>query len=215
MRLAIAALAVALPLAGVGDVSVLAAARQSVASLIIPGQAFGPIRETTTRADLERVFPGRVRDALVEIGEGICTPGAVVLGDTADRLDIAWQDNARGRVAFVRTTSAGGRWRTRGGVGVGTTLADLERLAGAPITFNGFGWDYGGGTSWAEDGGRLGLALTLPRAEQATAAQDPREREIYGDQDVRSDHPLVRRLRIVVGQMTLSWGAHRSEVDCS
>jgi hypothetical protein len=42
---------------------------------IVPGERFGPIRETTTRAALVSLFPpGTVRDADVALGEGFCAP---------------------------------------------------------------------------------------------------------------------------------------------
>jgi hypothetical protein len=37
---------------------------------IIAGQQFGPIRETTTRAQIEKLFGGAVKDADVYLGEG-------------------------------------------------------------------------------------------------------------------------------------------------
>jgi hypothetical protein len=192
----------------------LAAARQSspVSFTVIAGSQFGPIRETTTHADLQTLFRGAIKDADVHIGEGICTNGTTVLPGTPNELDVAWQDERRTRVAFVRTTTAGGQWRTARGVRIGTTLFELTRLAGTVLTFSGFGWDYGGGLAWTEPTGSIGLRLMLHRDE--AFAQLPRADEIYGDREVRSDHPVAQRARITVGAIVMAWGSHAGEHDC-
>jgi hypothetical protein len=183
---------------------------------VVPGQRFGAIRETTTRPDLVKMFSASaVTDGDVPIGEGFCTDGTFVLAGTRDAIDIAWQDAARTRVAFVRTRAAGGRWRTPKGVGIGTRLTELERIAGTVVTFSGFGWDYGGGTSWREGDGSLGLALEIDPADPQGRAADPDGRTIFGDREVRSDHPLIRAIRVHVAEMTQSWGQHLGEHDCA
>jgi hypothetical protein len=175
---------------------------------IVPGRAFGAIAELTTRRALDRLFPGRVRDAEVQIGEGMCAPGTLVFDGTPDAIELAWQDEGRTRIAFVRTRTAGGRWRTARGVRIGTPLATLERLAGNPITFSGFGWDYGGRTSWREDGGEVAIGLAVDPTGEPPAS------EISGDREVRSDHPVIRRLRIAVDEITVTWGPQASEHEC-
>jgi len=186
--------------------------RSSPSFTIVTGNQFGPIRETTTRAALQSLFRGAIKDDDVNIGEGICTKGTKVLPGSPDELDVAWQDERRTRVAFVRATTAGSRWRTTRGVGIGTTLRELERLAGKVLTFSGFGWDYGGGLHWSEPTGSIGLRLSLVHDE--ALAKLPRADEIYGDREVRSDHPVVRRVRITVDEITMSWGSHAGEHDC-
>lgn len=193
----------------------LGAARQprpSSSFTIVAGKQFGPISETTTRAELQKLFQGAVKDADVDIGEGICTRGTKVLPGTPDELDVAWQDERHTRVAFVRTTTAGSRWRTARGVGIGTPLSELVKMAGKVLTFSGFGWDYGGGLAWTEPTGSIGLHLMLNRDE--ALATLPRADEIYGDREVRSDHPVVRRANITVGEITMGWGSHAGEHDC-
>ena len=66
--------------------------------------------------------------------------------------------------ALVRARKSDAPWHTAAGVRIGITLPELERLAGAPVTFSGFGWDYGGGASWEEEGGRMGLRLSIDPA---------------------------------------------------
>jgi hypothetical protein len=192
------------------------AARQSQPSAsftIVAGTQFGPIRETTTRAELQSLCRGAVKDNDVHLGEGICTNGTKVLPGTPDEIDVAWQDAARSRVSFVRTTTAGSRWRTERGVRIGTTLRELVRMAGQVLTFSGFGWDYGGGLAWTEPTGSIGLRLTMMSDD--AAAKLPRAAEIYGDREVRSDHPVIQRARITVDEITMAWGSHAGEHDCN
>jgi len=192
-----------------------AAAQTATSRTIVAGHRFGPIEESTPRQRLGAIFGTRqVRDAMISIGEGMCTPGTEVLPGTPDALDLAWQDAARSRVAFVRTRSARARWTTSQGVHVGSTLSELERLAGRVLTFSGFGWDYGGGLNWSEDGGDLGLRLDIDPRDNEKASAGQGATAIFGDRLVRSDHPLVRQLRIVVGEITHSWGPQFQEVDC-
>jgi hypothetical protein len=108
--------------------------------------------------------------------------------------------------------TAGSRWRTSRGVRIGTTLPELVRIARKALTFSGFGWDYGGGLAWSETTGTIGLRLSLMHDE--AVAKLPRADEIYGDREVRSDHPVVQRARITVDEIIMSWGSHAGEHDC-
>lgn len=182
---------------------------------IVPGTRFGPIREATTRVALSSMFPpASIQDREVYIGEGFCTDGTLVFPGTANEIHVAWQDAARAQVAFVRTTMPNGRWGTSRGVRVGSLLPDLERLSGKVMTFSGFGWDYGGGLLWSEPTGSVGLRLEIDPADAEKGHAAPDSREIFGDKEVRSDHPLVRTLRVRVGEIIQSWGAHFGEKDC-
>jgi hypothetical protein len=181
---------------------------------VVPGERFGPIREDTSRQALASlVSPGALVDGEVSIGEGFCTGGARVFPGGADEIEVVWQDASRARVAFVRARAPGGRWRTPRGVRVGTLLTDLERLAGGVITFSGFGWDYGGGTSWREAAGEIGLRLDIHPLDAPKAA-GPEANGIFGDRPVRSDHPVIRALRVRVEEMVHSWGPHDEEREC-
>lgn len=180
---------------------------------VLPGVRFGKISEHTSRVDLDSLAPVvAVRDASVAVGEGFCTPGTRFYDGTPNVLDVAWQDEARTRVAFVRTS--GSRWATPRGVRVGMTLRALEWLAGAPVTFTGFGWDYGGRLEWQEGPGSLSLDLRIGGTRSNAGANAVPDASILGDRPVRSDLPVVRRLPIVVGSLAMSWAPHYYERDC-
>ena len=185
----------------------------STSFTIVAGQQFGPIRETTTRAEMRKLFGAAAKDAEVNIGEGLCADGMQIFPGTADEIEVAWQDAGHSRVAFVRTTKAGGRWRTARGVRIGTPLPELVRLAGKVLTFSGFDFDYGGRLEWSEPGGSMLLTLMMERDE--ALATSPRANEIIGDREVRSDHPVVTRARITVDEMWVRWGNQVVNHDCT
>ncbi|MEN8144182.1 MAG: hypothetical protein ABFS14_04450 [Gemmatimonadota bacterium] len=186
---------------------------------VLPGERFGPITPTTSEADLRQLLgASAVVSEEIYLAEGFCAAGVRIFPGSPLELELAWVDSARTHPAFVRSRIASGAWRTPLGVGVGTTLKELEELRGQPISFSGFGWDYGGGSSWDEHTGTLGLRLEIdPTSDQKLREldrTDPRARELWGDQSVRSDHPIVRQLTIRVYEIGLTWGMIATEKEC-
>ncbi len=178
---------------------------------IVPGERIGSIKKTTSRRDLVRLFGAeQVADRWIYLVEGFCTPGTVVFPASSNEVEVTWTSEDREAPASVGVSHPSGRWATDDGVRIGTTLEELERLAGEPIRFGGFGWDYGGGAAWR------GLSLGLePDADDLSTLRDhPRLDEIYGERSVRSDHPVVRALTIRVVRMTQFWAAPGQEVEC-
>lgn len=178
---------------------------------IAVGDHFGPIRPTTTRAQLPGLFgKDAVKDRAVPIGEGMCVPGTVVFADQPNEVEIAWQDKARTRIAFARVSKPG-EWHTVRGVRVGTSLRQLESIAGKALTFLGFGWDYGGGMKWIEGNGSLGIELDPDPDQEELTKSSP---DIFGDRDVRSDHPTIRKMKISVIWLSQNWGQPVEQIDC-
>ena len=184
------------------------------------GEGVGIVTAETTEADLREVFgEDRVVDEIFYLAEGFCAPGTVVLPNTPDRLEIAWVDSLRTRPAIVRAREDGASWRTPRGVGIGTTLDELEAIAGGPVEFSGFGWDYGGGMAWSDggeepDAGLPRLGLRLAPVTDEGAREDPRYGEILGEGMVRSDHPIFDELTVRVAEMTMYWQEQYGEKDC-
>lgn len=185
---------------------------------VVPGERFGPIGSRTSEADLVALFGADavVRDE-VYLAEGFCTPGTIVLPDTADRVEITWIDSLRTRPASVSAREAGASWRTEAGVGIGTTLDELERIAARPVSFGGFGWDYGGAMSWSEpygEGRGLGLQLGPDPEAWNRSRDDPRITELLGEGTVSSDHPLLDEIPVRVEILTIVWGTPYGERFC-
>lgn len=199
------------------DSVIIAPDTGSSAWKVSPGEGFGFISRRTSEVDLvDRYGASPVKQADVYLAEGFCTPGTLVFPGTVLQVEVGWADSAKTRPAFVRAREDGAPWRTWKGVRVGLPLDSLEAIAGEPVSFAGFGWDYGGGMTWELDGGSLNLRLApVPFNQlQAPPASDPGFDELLGDRVVRSDHPLVRRLHIEVREMSVHWARPAIERDC-
>lgn len=182
----------------------------------ITAAGIGPVRLTDTEATLAaRIGSRQLVRADLPIGEGFCAPGSRVFPGTDRELEVVWSDSTRSRIVAVGARQPKSPWRTAAGVGVGTTLAELERIAGKAIVFSGFGWDYGGGAPWAEPGLEAGLDLFPDPASEQKVAGDPRYRETQGERSVSSDHPVIRAMIVRVDRIVVAGPARReSEFPC-
>jgi hypothetical protein len=181
--------------------------------LVVADTRIGPVTaETSERALIELLGAANVERREAHIGEGFCAPGSALYPGKADEVEVLWGDTTYTEPATVRVSGAGSRWRSVLGVQVGTALAELERIAGGPVQFSGFGWDYGGGASWTEPAGQGGgegtivLQLAPDPDSFAALAREPGYREVIGERQVRSDHPIVRRLNVRVERMSVPLG---------
>jgi hypothetical protein len=191
------------------------AAPATADSLIRPRVGIGPaIAGRSESALRELLGPGQVVHADVYIGEGYCSPGARVFPGSPEEIEIVWSDSTLATPATVTVGEPGSPWRTESGVGVGTTLRELESLAGGPLELMGFGWDYGGGAWWPEEGGELALQLALDPASRDAQIDDPRYGEILGDRLVRSDHPILRAMTVRVEAVSVNLGPRNVEYTC-
>lgn len=112
-------------------------------------------------------------------------------------------------IQALRIRGHDSRWHDAQGLQLGMTLDELVKRNGAPISFYGFGWEYGGSVQdW--HGGRLASAhdsdiyrsITLvPRAGVAESALP------QGDSDFRSDNTKWPALgqSLVVGEIAINW----------
>ena len=170
---------------------------------------------TTTEADLIRRFgAAQVRRDSINTIETEMIAGTILFpDDSTRRLEIIWGDTvAYARASWARAWGTGNRWTIAPGVRVGTPMAEIERLNGKPFTFSGFDWDYGGDVQ-SYDGGRLdaiwsadtihaSAEFTLP---EGASLSDAEMKQVIGDQTVRSDNPIVRKVRPVVSSVSVSW----------
>ncbi len=175
----------------------------------MPG-GLGPL---TTRLELEARFgKANVREETFGGPEGDGTYPVLVVfpDDLRKRLELV-QDavNPDSPVQEMRVTSPGSLWHDSGGLRVGLSLAELVALNGAPISFYGLGWEYGGVVQdW--HGGTLANAvdaMTFHRVTLAARGGAGDVRLPQGDRSYRSDdtgYPTVGR-DLVVGQLGISW----------
>ena len=111
--------------------------------LIVPGERLGPIRRTTTKQDLVKLFgASHLIDKTISGAEGMGSFAATQVNLNQGRsLLVVWSDNTRTKPLDVR--NLGSAWKTREGIGVGIPLSELRKKLGN-FKLYGLAWDYGG-----------------------------------------------------------------------
>ena len=168
---------------------------------IVPGQRVGAITKATPPAALAKIFgTAKVRYAQVPIAEGDKAGGAYILAKTQDELQVGFHQNKK-RIEFIRIV--GRNWKTENGIHIGSSLADLERINGAPFELSGFDWDYGGIVQRrAQDKLSKDLAITLRPTKNVTEAEN---NQVSGDRKLPSSHPVLKKMGVVVSSLVISW----------
>lgn len=168
----------------------------------MPGERFGKITGSTHEGDLKFLYGERILPAKVDIGEGFTTPGYRLFPGTRNEVDIMLPNEENGIEQFsAMVRNQDSQWRMPGSsLAIGTSLADLEKLNGQPITFLGLEWDYAGTvTSW--NGGALeGLGVTLDY-DIPVGAQLPTE--LVGDVEINSSAPELKGADFWVSEITV------------
>lgn len=175
----------------------------------LPG-TLGPL---TTRHALETRFgKANVRQETFDGAEGIGTYPALVVfpDDPARQLELVLdaEDNDA-PIQELRVRAPGSRWHDASGLRTGMTLAELVALNGAPISFYGLEWDYGG-TVQDWHGGKLANAAGAPLFRRVTLgarAGTPADTVPIGDSVFRSDDPRFAGIgaSLEVVEFGISW----------
>jgi hypothetical protein len=171
--------------------------------LIVPGQRFGPVTKDSTQASLEEQFgKEQVRAGDIPGPEGLTLPGLTVFADQADKtMSVYLSESEPKRVSHVQINGDSSVWKTAQGLGLGTTLAELETLNGRPFELMGLYWDYGGHVTNWKGGALEGMTLQLNSA--ATDLSEEEMTAISGDKTVTSDLPALRKANPRVSQITV------------
>jgi len=181
----------------------------------LPG-TLGPL---TTRLELDTRFgKANVREETFDGAEGIGTYPALVVfpDDSSRRLELVLDaDDRDAPIRELRVRGADSVWHDASGLRPGMSLAELVALNGAPISFYGVGWDYGG-TVQDWHGGKLANAVGNPVFRRVSlmardAAADVRVPE--GDGAFRSDDaewPGIGK-DLVVAEVGFSWPSDGDE----
>ncbi|MEL6166223.1 MAG: hypothetical protein AAFR37_21585 [Cyanobacteria bacterium J06628_3] len=155
---------------------------------IIPGEKVGAITSQTTRTDLVEMFgESKLKDDVLLEDEGtISTPVTKVNLDDGKSFTVAWEEDTRKTLLYVR--DFGSAWKIPEGIGVGTSWQELQKKLG-DFKLTGLGWDYGGfinleNTPLAKYQGQLSLKLA---ADEEAIKKNPQQHEaVLGDRELSS-----------------------------
>lgn len=163
----------------------------------------GPFAPNSTAINIAADFgQANVITGNIMSPDGSTAPGIILLpNDPALSLEIAWKDPANmaapRRVAFTESSA----W-TVNGIGIGTSLADLERANGKPFRIQGFGGNAGGVVAdWR--GGRLGNlgggCVLGAQLALSAGASDGAQARVSGPKVYTSNDPAIRAANPSVG----------------
>jgi hypothetical protein len=165
-----------------------------------PGRVGAIVKGATRPGDLARIYgAGNVRYDKVHLAQGEYRQGAFIYKDTADALEVGFSEDGK-KIEFVRIL--GNVWKSKEGIRIGTTLAELERINGGAFKFLGFGWDNGGNISNAAKLPKgVIISLTPTRNKESRQA-----RQVQGDNEFSSRHPALKSLGVVVSAISVTFG---------
>jgi len=170
----------------------------------------GPFGPDSSEAFLVELFGSdNVASETIAGHEGTTLDATLVFpSDPARRLVVLWQDEerrARPAAIIIREES---EWIGPGGVRLGSALAEVEAVNGAPFDVLGFGWDYGGAAGFPN--GTLadipgGCIMSLSFDLDWSKEFGPEFDAIMGDQQLGSDDPLLRAAAPMVSEIAVGY----------
>jgi len=172
---------------------------------IIPNERVGLITSSTTKSELSKLYDkDNIRETIVFSYEGIDIKGTEVSFDnTADNLTIEWHDdNLTPKIIRIKNPNA--NWKTKEGIGISSTIKEVEKANGKPFTINGYEIDvYLAGTVKTWNNGNLqGLSLQFQITKQL-----PEEEylKIMGDDGIMSNDPLLEKAGLQVENISVGF----------
>ena len=177
----------------------------SIDRIIIPNESVGLITSSTTKSTLNKLYDkGNIRETVVFSYEGFDIKGTEVIFDnTADNITIEWNDgNLTPKI--IRIKNPNSTWKTKEGVGIGSTIKEVEKANGKPFTIYGYEIDkYLAGTVKNWNSGNLqGLNLQFKITKEI-----PGEvyMKIMGDRGILSNNPLLEKAGLQVENITVEF----------
>lgn len=174
----------------------------------------GPLGPEATLESLRGRFgKEHVQVAEVPLGEGDSEQGVILFPEQAEQRAYLYFEDPQALVglAGVRVLDPQSRWQLEPGIRIGLPATDLVALNGAPVSYSGFGWDYGGtvidwheGKLAGDEGRRWSVALDIPPVTgEAEGALDLP----LGEGTFRSDDARYRKAfaRAVVSEIGVRW----------
>lgn len=167
----------------------------------VPLKKAGRILPNHTVADIEQLF-GKENigiDSLFAEGEFVGLRSVVNKGK-ADEIFISWEEDKPPfkKIMSVEVAQNNSPYKTEEGIGVGSSIADIQTKlnGGKPFTFSGFGWDYGGGCCFSEGVSEklrhVSFRLDMQENDYQKFTEEE-NRQFMGDQSVSSDLPIFKQ----------------------
>ena len=172
---------------------------------IIPNERVGLITSSTTKSALNKLYDkGNIREYVVYSYEGFDIKGTEVIFDnTADNITIEWNDgNLTPKI--IRIKNPNSNWKTKEGVGIGSTIKEVEKANGKPFTIYGYEIDaYLAGTVKNWNSGNLqGLNLQFKITKEIPVEV---YMEMMGDRGILSNNPLLEKAGLQVENITVGF----------
>jgi len=179
-------------------------------SVLVTDSTWGWIDNATDFEGLKKLYgESNVKD------DTICGPECVdsvtvtmVYPGSNKQFVIYWEDSFyHKQIGFIRCYGTDAPYHTAGGIKIGTTLKELVQMNGEPITFSGFGWDYGGNIISLNHGilENSNVHFSLDLMDYSGEAEG-----IIGDTEVNSDMPGVKKLDTKIKVIELFLPINRS-----
>jgi len=177
----------------------------SIDRIIIPNESVGLITSSTTKSALNKLYDkGNIRETVVFSYEGFDIKGTEVIFDnTADNITIEWNDgNLTPKI--IRIKNPNSNWKTKEGVGIGSTIKEVEKANGKPFTIYGYEIDkYLAGTVKNWNSGNLqGLNLQFKITKEIPVEV---YMEMMGDRGILSNNPLLEKAGLQVENITVEF----------
>ena len=170
---------------------------------IIPNESVGLITSSTTKSALNKLYDKEnIRETVIFSYEGNDIKGTEVIFDnTADNITIQWNENNL-TPQIIRIENLNSNWKTKEGVGIGSTIKEVEKANGKPFTIYGYEIDaYLAGTVKNWNSGNLqGLKLQFKITKEIPV-------EVYmkmiGDRGILSNNPLLEKAGLQVENISV------------
>ncbi|MBS2026374.1 MAG: hypothetical protein JST54_00600 [Deltaproteobacteria bacterium] len=185
-------------------------------SQVIAGKRVGSIDAKSSEAELKKAFGAtavRTEDSgWAGADEGSSGKATAVFPESPDRLLIVWTDAAKrtqprliviGDKANKKTTAS--RWKTPEGIGLGTSLEEVEKINGAPFFLEPLGSDLGGNAFFEKGKLSAGHApiINFEPEVKPEKLSEKDQATLNALKDWKSDDPTVRLLKLHVASMVV------------
>lgn len=185
-------------------------AQADAPGLVVDCQHFGPVDYNDSPDDLARKFGAENLRTDSAFAEGsFVTLYTTLWPGQPKQLEIYWVEDMPPfkHISRIETAMPESPYHLPNGIRVGSTLDELTQLNGQPITFSGFGWDFGGIIQQFNGGN---IATAYPCFGGVLDVADPEAfnaddgAQVSGDQELRSDAEVFKRVKVTLQRFAIN-----------